>query len=97
MVLSGHKTAFDFSQVYATGAESNYEKYIILKVEKGVVTRKSATDNAGFVTFRDAQFAAYKKTEEYRSVIAQRAEEDQKGEGLSADHEEFLREFYSER
>ena len=61
------------------GYASTYEKYIILKVEKGVVTRKSAIDNAGFVTFRDAQFAAYKKTEEYRSVIAQRAEEDQKG------------------
>jgi hypothetical protein len=80
------------------GYAATYEKYIILRVERGLVTRKSATDTAGFLRFRDTQFAAFKKTDEYRKVLAESAAEAREGEGLTAEqNEEFLREFYSER
>ncbi|HEV2731263.1 MAG TPA: hypothetical protein VGV15_14630 [Terriglobales bacterium] len=80
------------------GYASTYEKYIILRVEKGIVTRVSAVDNTGFVRFRDAQFAAYKKTEEYRKALAESVAEGSKEGSMSVQqNEEFLREFYSER
>jgi hypothetical protein len=80
------------------GYASTYEKYIILRVERGLVTRKSATDTAGFLRFRDTQFAVFKKTDEYRKVLAESVAEAREGEGLNAEqNEEFLREFYSER
>jgi hypothetical protein len=80
------------------GYASMYEKYVILRVEHGLVTRNLKTDTAGFAKFRDAQFAAYKKTEEYRKALAETAAEGKKDGGMSASqNEEFLREFYSER
>jgi hypothetical protein len=36
------------------GYASTYEKYIILRVEKGAVTRKWTADAAGFIKFREA-------------------------------------------
>jgi hypothetical protein len=79
------------------GYASTYENYIILRVEKGVVTRNWTADTAAFIRFRNAQFAAYKKTEEYRIALVETAKEGNKSEGLSAkENEEFLREFYSE-
>ena len=80
------------------GYASTYEKYIILRVEHGVVTRNLAVDTAGFVKFRDAQFASFKKTEEYRKALAEATESDKKSGGMSGEQtEEFLREYYSER
>src|SRR6267154_322237 len=79
------------------GHASTYENYIILRVEKGVVTRNWTANTASFIRFRDSQFAAYKKTEEYRTALVETAKEANKSEGLSAKkNEEFLREFYSE-
>jgi hypothetical protein len=76
------------------GYASTYEKYILLRVEQGVVTRTWTADAPSFVKFRDAQFAAFKKTEEYRKALAETAKEG----GMDArQNEEFLREFYSER
>jgi hypothetical protein len=76
------------------GYASTYEKYILLRVEKGVITRKWATDVRGFIKFRDEQFAAYKKTEEYRKALAEVSKE---GSITQDQNEEFLREFYSGR
>ena len=73
------------------GYASTYENYILLRVEKGLVTRKWKADAADFIKFRDAQFAAYKKTEEYRQAVE---ETNQEG-GNPKQNEEFLREFYS--
>lgn len=76
------------------GYGSTYEKYILLRVEKGAVTRQWKTDTEGFVKFRDAQFEAYKKTDEYRKALAETSKEG----GMSPrENEEFLREFYSEQ
>lgn len=80
------------------GYGSTYEKYIVLKVEQGLITRTLAMDHAAFVRFRDAQFAAYKRTEEYRNALARSTADAGKYGAMSAEqNEEFLREFYSER
>ena len=76
------------------GYASTYEKYILIRVEKGAVTRQWKTDAEGFVKFRDAQFEAYKKTEEYRKALVDSSKEG----GMSRkENEEFLRQYYSER
>jgi len=80
------------------GYASIYKKYIILRVEHGMVTRNRRADAAGFVRFRNAQFASFKKTEKYREALADAAKEGTKNGGESAvQTEEFLRELYSER
>jgi hypothetical protein len=76
------------------GYASTYEKYILLRVEKGAVTRQRKTDVEGFIKFRDAQFKAYKKTEEYRKALAETSKE---GGMSQKENEEFLRQYYSER
>jgi hypothetical protein len=76
------------------GYASTYEKYIVLRIEKGSVTRKWETDTQEFIKFRDSQFALFKNTKEYRKALADSAKEG----GMSPEeNEEFLREFYSER
>ena len=75
------------------GYASIYEKYILLRVEKGLVARKWESDTEAFMKFRDAQFSAFKKTDEYKKALA----ETNKEGGASKQNEEFIREFYSER
>lgn len=76
------------------GYASTYKKYILLRVEQGRVTRQQEADSAAFVKFRNAQFSAFKKTEEYREALA---EANKEGSMDAKQNEEFLREFYSER
>jgi hypothetical protein len=76
------------------GYASTYEKYILLRIENGAVIRQWTTDASGFIKFRDAQFAAYKKTEEFRKALAETAKE---GSMSPKENEEFLRQYYSER
>jgi len=76
------------------GYASTYKKYIILRVEQGLVTRKWTADTAGFIEFRNAQFEAFKKTDQYQLALAETSKEDGKD---TKQTEEFLREFYSER
>lgn len=79
------------------GYASTYEKYIILTVKNGTVIRNWTADAAAFIRFRDAQFAAYKKTDAYRAALAEIAQKKGDDKGMSAkQEEEFLREFYSE-
>lgn len=79
------------------GYASTYSKYIILQVKNGVITRNWTAENAEFIKFRDAQFACFKKTDEYRSAMEKMNNEQKMGEGRnSKQNEEFLREFYSE-
>ena len=42
---------------------STYSKYIILQVKNGAITRNWTAESAEFIKFRDAQFAAFKKTD----------------------------------
>ena len=76
------------------GYASIYKRYIMLRVEKGVLIRKWTTNAEGFIKFRDAQFASFKNTEEYRQALADTAKE---GNTTPKENEEFLREYYSER
>ena len=48
------------------GYSSTYEKYIVLRVERGIVSRVSTMNYDEFIRFCEAQFEAYRKTEEYR-------------------------------
>ena len=79
------------------GYASTYEKYIILTVKNGAVIRNWTADTAAFIRFRDAQFAAYKKTDAYRAALDEITQKEGEEKGMSAkQREEFLREFYSE-
>jgi hypothetical protein len=79
------------------GYASTYSKYIILQIKNGVITRNWTSENAEFIKFRDAQFAAFKKTDRYRNAMDKMNNEQKKGEGRnSKQNEDFLREFYSE-
>jgi hypothetical protein len=75
------------------GYASIYERYIVLRIEKGAVSRQWTTDAEEFIKFRNAQFASFKKTEEYREALADAAKE---GGMTPEENEEFLREYYSE-
>jgi hypothetical protein len=79
------------------GYASMYSKYIILQVKNGAITRNWTAENVEFIKFRDAQFAAFKKTDKYRNAMGKMNNEQKKGEGRnSKQNEDFLREFYSE-
>lgn len=81
------------------GYASTYEKYIILRVEKGIVTGRWTVDSAGFVRFRNTQFDEFKRTEEYRRALSNTDETPGKRRRVwsAEEKEEFLREFYSGR
>ena len=50
-----------------------FENYMILRIERGLVTRTVSLDTANFERFTQAQFASYKKTVEYERALAQEA------------------------
>jgi len=80
------------------GYASTYEKYLILRLEKGIVTRRWNVDNAGFLRFRDAQFENFKRTEEYRRALSElfeRTPSENRRTWSAEETEEFLRTFYS--
>ena len=78
------------------GYASTYQKYILLRVERGVVTRIWNANRSAFKRFRDSQFAAFKTTDEYREALAD-VSKDQENKMKESQAEEFLREFYAER
>lgn len=94
--FSGHVIVPDGKLIHYVhmGYASTYEKYIVLRIEKGAVTQKWTTDAKGFIEFRDRQFAFYKNTEEYRKALAETTKD---GNMTPKQNEEFLREYYSER
>jgi len=75
------------------GYASTYDSYIILSVEGGVLARRWKANKAAFEEFRDSQFAAFKKTAEYQSALAEATS------GTSPlnprEAEEFIRQFYA--
>lgn len=80
------------------GYASTYEKYLILRLEKGIVTRRWTVDNAGFLRFRDAQFEKFKRTEEYQRALSklfERTPSEKRRTWSAEEAEEFLRTFYS--
>ncbi len=78
------------------GYASTYEKYIILRVERGVVQRQSNLDTREFVEFREKQFERFKKTEQYRKALEETKKESEKdGPSDPKQDERFLKEYYS--
>jgi hypothetical protein len=69
------------------GYASEFDRYLVLRIKEGVVTKTTPMDREAFAQFRAAQFAAFKKTETYRKAIA--------GDGAAKAPEEFLYQFYS--
>src|SRR5215203_741588 len=50
------------------GYGSTYESYILLEITAGAMGRSKQFSNSEYDKFRDRQFAAFKKTDEYRKV-----------------------------
>ena len=75
------------------GYASTYKKYLILRVERGVLTKQYRLNSEEFRKFRDAQFAAFSRTKEYQTEF-----ENLNKEGDRADEEtrSFLKKFLSE-
>lgn len=76
------------------GYASTYSSYIVLTVNKGVIEKRRDLTGDDFLTFRRAQFEAYKKTPEYAKAFA----EARKGDESTTDEqtEEFLFQVASE-
>jgi hypothetical protein len=93
--FTGHVILLDGECIHYVhmGYASTYEKYIVLRVEKGIVTRQWALDHEGFLRFRNAQFEQFKRTEEYRKTIAELF--DKREEWSDERKEGFMRAFYS--
>lgn len=71
------------------GYGSTYEKYILLEVGKGRLTDVRNLSHKEYEQFKDKQFQAFKKTEEYKKHIAELKKED----GSQEDIDSFLRNF----
>lgn len=52
------------------GYGSTYEKYILLEIKDGKINAEKKLDNKEYVKFKEKQFEAFKKTEEYKKIIA---------------------------
>lgn len=80
------------------GYASTYEKYIILRVEKGMVTRQWKAKRKDFENFRAAQFTAFKRSAAFQKALDQMRQyaAQEKRDFDLADAEEFIRQFYSE-
>jgi hypothetical protein len=77
------------------GYASTYDKYVVLRIESGNVTRRWTPDRAAFETFRNEQFAAFKKTSEYQKALVETMSGKDRIEDPAV-AEEFLRQYYSE-
>ena len=75
------------------GYASIYSNYVLLKIEKGIMTRKEQLDGKAFVKFREKQFELFKKTDAYKKALNEAESGETK---MSAkENEEFLRQYYS--
>ena len=72
------------------GYASTYEHYIILEIKEGKLTKEKKLDHEQYVEFKEKQFQAFRKTEEY-----ERLKKELGGDRLGADEfiDSFLREF----
>jgi len=74
------------------GYASTYKKYLLLRVEHGVVVKECRLKREQFEAFRDAQFAAFAQTSQYQAEV-----EEMKKNGKRTDEEirSFLAKYYS--
>lgn len=71
------------------GYGSTYEFYILLEVEKGVLKKSKEFDYNKYVEFKQKQFEAFKKTQEYKKLVEDLRKEN-RDENLI---ESFLKDF----
>jgi len=57
------------------GYASTYERYILLEIDKGDLKSEKQLEYEEYVEFREKQFQAFKKTEEYERIKAELKEE----------------------
>ena len=75
------------------GYASTYSNYILLEVRKGKFISERRYDHKQYAKFKEAQFQAFKKTEEYKKLLAKlRKKGNQSEESLDT----FLRDFVVE-
>jgi len=79
------------------GYASLYSKYLVFKIDKGVVIEKVKMTASSFLSFRNKQFEAFKKTDTYSSIVEEmkKEEEKEKEKSTAEELEEFLYEYYS--
>lgn len=71
------------------GYASSYSRYILLEVRGGKLTGERRLDQDQYEQFREKQFQAYRKTEEYKKSIAELAKNGNSREFIDA----FLRDY----
>ena len=72
------------------GYGSTYENYILLEIDKGDFKRSKEYDHREYEKFKERQFQAFKKTEEYKKLIADMKKEGDYDEKFT---DSFLRSF----
>lgn len=72
---------------YDMGYSTVYERYMLLEIEKGVLTDERRFEAAEYEDFKRRQFEAFKQTKEYREIIAEM--ESEYGDDLSLMKELF--------
>lgn len=74
------------------GYGSTYEKYFLLEIDKGNYIKSKQFDYKLYEIFKDKQFAAYKKTEEYKETKAKLKKDGSSDEFIDG----FLRSFVTQ-
>ncbi len=72
------------------GYASTYENYILLEVKEGSVGRSRELTNKEYEEFRERQFKAFKKTQEYKDLLAKMKNDGRDDEKFN---EEFIKIF----
>jgi hypothetical protein len=73
------------------GYASEYERYRVVRVERGVAAPPRALSHSEFRTFRQSQFEAFKKTAEYNDILQrERMKSDANSRKDPADMEGFM-------
>jgi hypothetical protein len=75
------------------GYGSEYERYIVVEVKAGVAAQPRRLGRSEFATFRQAQFEAYKRTDEYRRRLDEASRDDSRLD--VAQFERFMFDFAS--
>jgi hypothetical protein len=72
--------------------ERTYDDYILLSVKNGNLTGKREFDSKGYEKFKDRQFQAFKKTEEYKEAVSEFRKANV--EASQGEIDLFIREFF---
>lgn len=80
----------ELTQYVHMGYGSLYAEYRLFRVERGRVTDEARMDEAQYMRYRDAQFAEWKKTRDYRRQYAELFTPERAGRRTPEEAEGFL-------